>query len=160
MTTSAKAEKPVSFREAYRAAPLFTALAAIAFINWFVFAGISTHFGGDSLGMLPSKDGFVVTSHGHRTPVVESVWVFSLLYPYGTLMLTPAIFFLYGAHQKILGNTTRAMRWCAVIFICIWVAFWYSSITASFIKSLRDYRSYRSPNPALESTAGRRVESP
>ncbi len=84
-----------TLQEQFRASPVLSVLALITFINRFMFFGISAHFGGDALGILPSTDGFVVTNHGHKTVVTESVWLFSLIYPYCTLMLTPAIMLLY-----------------------------------------------------------------
>jgi len=127
-------------------------LAVAAFINWFVFFGVSFHFGGDAMGTLPSRDGFVLKSHGKRTAVTESVWQFSLVYPYCTLMLTPAIFFLFGARQGALSSVKPAKRWFIVIFLSLWALGWYTSITNSFIKSVKDYRSLklRATQPTAE----------
>jgi hypothetical protein len=137
----------------YRTSPILATLAAITYINWFIFAGISSHFGGEALDVLPSKDGFIVTSHGHKTPVTESVWLFCLIYPYCTLMLSPAAFFLLGARLKPLGSLVPAGRWLIVAFFCLWSIGWYSGITKSFIRSLQDYRHLKSLNPTSQQTA-------
>jgi hypothetical protein len=39
-----------------KASPIIAALGILAFINWFVFFGVSIHLGGDAMGVLPSVD--------------------------------------------------------------------------------------------------------
>ena len=124
---------------------MLSVLALAALVNWFVFFGMSVHFGGDAIGVLPSIDGFVVTSHGRKTGVSESVWLFSLIYPYCTLMLGPAILLLFGARHKILHSAAPQKRWLLIVFLCIWAAIWYGAITKDFVSSINDYKSFKTP---------------
>mgnify|MGYP000856865324 CR=1 FL=1 len=119
-------------------APLVSAIAFVAFINWFVFFGISVYLGGDSIGVTPSIDGFVVKTHGVKTAVGKEVWLFSLFYPYFTLMFTPAAMLLL-ARYKLLANRATVVKWTTTGFICLWCVLWYGSITQAFIGSLTDY---------------------
>src|SRR5437660_9499316 len=64
--------------------PILGTLGILTFLNWFVFFGVGMYLHGDALGTLPSRDGFVLSSHGHHTPVSESVWLFSLIYSRAT----------------------------------------------------------------------------
>ena len=71
--------------------PVLGMLFVLSFLNWFLFFAVSMYLHGDALGTVPSRDGFVVTSHGHHTAVSQSAWVFSLFYSGATVKLTPAI---------------------------------------------------------------------
>ena len=129
----------------FRKTPILGALAMLSFPNWFVFAGISMYLGGDALGILPSRDGFVLTSHGRHTAVSESAWIFSLYYSSGTLLLTPLIWFLFIARQ--IGHRWKKQKWplklFVSIFLLVWIVGWYSSIGNSFRRSLGDWQKLK-----------------
>src|SRR5262249_25118256 len=114
-----------SHQAQFSRAPVATSLAVIVFINWFVFFGISMHFGGDAIGIRPSTDGFVVKSHGNKTSVTEGVWLFSLIYPYCTLMLSPAAVFFFAVRQRALRNVATPMKWLIIGFLCLWGVGWF-----------------------------------
>jgi hypothetical protein len=150
MTTRPTSEASASQEAQFKSAPIATSLALIAFINWFVFVGISMHVGGDAIGVKPSADGFVVKSHGNRTKVTEQVWLFSLIYPYCTLMLSPAVVFLFAVRQKAPQKVATPMKWLVIGFIGLWAFGWYGSITKSFMRSLSDYKSFKHANQGLQ----------
>jgi len=152
MDDCAASKESPSHETQFSRAPIVTSLALIAFINWFVFFGVSMYVGGDAIGIKPSTDGFVVKSHGNRTPVTERVWLFSLVYPYCTLMLSPAIIFLFAARQKVLRKVATPMRWLIIGFVCLWAYMWCGSITKSFMRSLSDYMYVKHPNHTLQPT--------
>ena len=108
----------------YRATPALTTLAVLAAVNWFVFAGVSMSIGGHSVGTLPSKDGFVVTSHGNDTKVSEQVWIFALFYPYLTLTITPAVGFFF-LRRHVAQQLHPGLQWIALLFFLLWAIFWY-----------------------------------
>ena len=143
MTTRSGSEEPASQESQFKRAPIAASLALIALINWFVFFGISAHIGGDALGVRPSADGFVVNSHGNRTVVTEQVWLFSLIYPYCTLMLSPAAMLLIAVRQKALQKVATPKKWLIIGFIGLWALGWYGSITKSFALSLSDYKNFK-----------------
>lgn len=137
-----------SSREFFRTSPVLGTLLLISFLNWFVFFGISMYFGGDALGTLPSRDGFVVTSHGHHKAVSESVWQFSLFYSGATLLVTPLIWLTFAARQ--FAGQVKRVRWWKVLLICgfivVWVIGWYSSIGSSMRRSIEDWKTYERSN--------------
>ena len=138
-----------------RTSPVLGTLLLISFLNWFVFFGISMYFGGDALGTLPSRDGFVVTSHGHHKAVSESVWRFSLFYSGTTLLVTPLIWLIFAARQ-FAGQVKQASRWKVLLvggFILVWVVGWYSSIGSSMRRSIVDWKQYQRPKPAAPNPA-------
>src|SRR5262249_15947822 len=118
------------------------------------FFGVSMHFGGDAIGVRPSTDGFVVKSHGNRTVVTEQVWLFCLLYPYSTLMLTPAAFFLFAVRQRVLRNAAPFSRFLMSGFVCFWGFGWFGSITSAFTRSWSDYQNFK-PGRAAKPPAPR-----
>ncbi|MCH7728413.1 MAG: hypothetical protein IH991_18335 [Planctomycetes bacterium] len=124
----------------YRATPVLTTLAALAFINWFVFAGVSMSIGGDSLGTLPSKAGFVVTGHGHDTKVSELVWIFGLVYPYLTLTITPAVLFFFCA-RHLRQHMHSKLRWIFLAFFLLWAIGWYYAVSRDALYSIRSYKT-------------------
>ncbi len=131
---------------------LFTALVILAVINWFVFFGVSMHLGGDSMGVVPSVDGFVLESHGHKTLVTEKVWISSLIYSSATLALTPLAFFTAAAFQgafkkEKFRNVPPWKRWLVILFACVWTLGWYGGITKSFLRSFRDFEGLKHVMP-------------
>jgi hypothetical protein len=127
-----------------KTSPVLGTLFLISFLNWFVFFGVSMYFGGDALGTLPSKDGFVVTSHGHHKVVSPSVWQFSLFYSGATLLGTPLIWLAFAARQ-FAGRAKQVKRWKALLicaFIVVWVVGWNSSIGSSIRRSIEDWKMY------------------
>jgi hypothetical protein len=132
--------------------PILLSLLLITFVNWFVFAGISMYLGGEAVGILPSTDGFMVTSHGHRTVVSEPVWVFSLFYSTATLLLSPLIVLLFFVLQT--RGRPAKVKWPMKLFVgaflLVWFVGWYSSIGSSFLRSLEDWQKLMHPTPALE----------
>jgi hypothetical protein len=137
-----------------KASPIIGTLLIIAFVNWFVFFGISMYLGGDALGILPSKDGFVVTSHGRHTAVSESAWVFSLFYSSATLLLSPLIGFLFVALQtrRRLRTTRWPLKLFAGLFCLVWTVGWYWSIGSSFFRSREDWQKLKHKPPASQTT--------
>ena len=148
---SSKSEEPAA-ESSFKKSPILTTLALLSLVNWFVFFGVSLYSGGDAVGVLPSRDGFVVTSHGHHTAVSESAWAFSLYYSTATRLLTPLIWLLYAARMH--GSKFKTAKWPTKIFISIflvvWVVGWYSSIGRSFYRSREDWLKLKHPTPTLE----------
>jgi len=126
----------------FRLLPIWARWAlAVAFVNWFVFFGVSVYLGGDAIGVYPSRDGFVVQEKGQATEVSEAVWLFSLCYTTLTLLLTPgAIMFIvlrYRAYPH--ARMPEWMKWFASILLTVWTAGWFFSITRAFFGSLGDW---------------------
>lgn len=125
-----------------KASPILGTLALLAFVNWFVFFGVTMYLGGEALDTLPSKDGFVVTSHGHHKAVSESVWLFSLFYSSATLLISPLIMFLFAARHA--GGKLKDIPWPLKLLICgfllFWCVGWYSSIGSSLCRSVKDWQ--------------------
>jgi hypothetical protein len=128
--------------------PVLGILAVIAFINWFVFMGVSIYLGGDPIGILPSQDGFILKSHGHHTVVSEPTWVFSLYYSAATLLLSPAIVFLliakqFWLHRRELRTQGKLSKWYVNLFVCVflvaWCIGWFGGIGSDFLKSRADW---------------------
>ena len=132
--------------------PVLGTLLFLSVLNWFVSAGISIHLGGDAVGILPSRDGFVVKSHGHHTAVSESAWVFSLYYSTATLLLTPLIWLLFAARAfgRRWMEAKGLMKWFIIAFLLVWFVGWYSGIGGSFLHSLKDWQKLKHPAPASE----------
>jgi hypothetical protein len=137
----AKAENALSLADS----PILGSLALLAFVNWFVCMGVHLYMGGDALGILPSSDGFVVKSHGHRAPVSEAAWVFNLFYSAATFLLSPMVVSLFAAKQA--RGQWKPGRWPLKIFvslfIIVWAAGWYSSIGSSFFRSFENWREFK-----------------
>ena len=142
METSAKNRQP-NAADMIRQAPIRCALAALAFINWIVFFVISMRIDGDAIGVMPSKQGFVVVSHGGETVVSEGTWLLSLYYPLATLSLTPLLVFLLGATQ--LPRLKIPLRYLIVGFVCIWAVGWYFWIIWGASRSIIDYLQMGAP---------------
>lgn len=128
--------------------PVLGTFFVLSFLNWFIFFAISMYLHGDALGTIPSRDGFVVTSHGHHTPVSQSVWAFSLFYSAATIMVTPAVWIASGV--RMFGGQWSQGKWFArfaiPVFIAIWCLAWYSSIGGSFRRSVEDWRTLKRSN--------------
>lgn len=139
--------------------PVLGTLFVFSFLNWFLFAAITMYLRGDALGTFPSRDGFVVTSHGHRTAVSQSAWVFSLFYSGATLMLTPAIWIASAA--RLFGGRWSHAKWFTrlgvPLFIAIWCLGWYSSVGGSFRRSVEDWQKLNESNHRPGADAGRRA---
>jgi hypothetical protein len=138
--------------------PFLGTLFVVSFLNWFLWFGINLYLHGDALGTIPSRDGFTVKSHGHFTPVSESVWVFSLFYSGATMLLTPAIWI--GAAARMIGGRLQQPKWFIrlgmVAFILVWCLGWYASIGRSFRRSVEDWQTLKRPN-AVEWTPVERL---
>ena len=130
---------------AFKKSPIIGTLALLSFINWFVFAGISIYLGGDAMGTIPSKDGFILASHGHHTTVSESVWVFSLFYSGSTLLLTPLIWLSFAA--RTMGGkfktARKPMKIFLSVFLLVWCVGWFSSIGRSMYHSIQDWQQLK-----------------
>ena len=144
-----------SYSALLKKSPLLGVLGILAFLNGFLFFAACMWIGGDAVGVLPSKDGFIVTSHGHHRPVTEPVWTFSLFYSSATLLLTPAIMFLVATRPSLAASgevSTRSRSGPSVGFACsgqwagtgVWVR--------RFCRSLYDWRHLRDSAPATERT--------
>jgi hypothetical protein len=121
--------------------PVLATLAAVAFINWFVFIAISICLGGNAIGTLPSQDGFILTSHGRHTAVSEFTWVFSLYYSAATLLGFPAIFILFGGKQYL--RRPRKGKWylklLVAAFLTVWCVGWFGGVGRDFLESRADW---------------------
>ena len=130
--------------------PVPGVLLVLALLNWCLYAGISMYLHGDALGTLPSRDGFIVTSHGRHSAVSESAWLFSLFYSGATLLLTPAI--CLAAATLLFGRQLKGARWHIRVmlggFILLWCLAWYSSIGRSFCRSVEDWHGLTRPHKA------------
>jgi hypothetical protein len=125
-------------------------LATVTVLNWFLYFGISYCLGGQALDTLPSKDGFVLKSHGpHSTPVSEPAWVFSLIYGSATLLLTPLAFLLIAAiggfEQFRLDASGKRIMGCV---IAIWLIGSEWSIGSSAWIAARDWLQLRQTRAA------------
>jgi hypothetical protein len=148
---------PKSLQDFVRQSPILGTLFVVSFLNWLLFFTISMYLHGDALGTYPSRDGFVVKSHGHFTPVSEPVWVFSIFYSGATVMLTPAIW-IASAARMFSGQLRHAKliaRFGIPVFIVVWCLGWYSSIGSSFRRSVEDWQRLTRPNQAMQRTAPR-----
>jgi hypothetical protein len=124
-------------------------LMAIAFINWFLFFGISSYLGGDALNTLPSRDGFVLTSHGNQTLVSEPVWICDLLYSGATLLLTPLVLLIGAiASGSLLRRERASTKWGLLCFIAIWLIGWEWSIGSAVSRSAVDWFRLRQTKAA------------
>jgi hypothetical protein len=127
--------------------PFLGTLFVVSFLNWFLWFAINVYLHGDALGTIPSRDGFTVKSHGHFTPVSESVWVFSLFYSGATMLLTPAVWM--GAAARMIGGRLQQPKWFMrlglVAFVIVWCLGWYSSIGRSFRRSVEDWQTLKRP---------------
>jgi hypothetical protein len=142
----AKYKQSIGYLVAHGIVP---ALCAIAWINWFLFCGISSYLGGDALHTLPSKDGFVLTSHGRPTPVSEPVWVCNLIYTGVTLLLTPLVFLAAFASGSLRfragrGDSKGPLPW----FVAIWLIAWEWSIGTDVYRAAADWRQLRQAKAA------------
>jgi hypothetical protein len=129
----------------WRRHPVAGWLGAAAMINFLVFFGISSAMGGDALGILPSRDGFVLKSHGQKTAVSQGAWVCNLFYCGGTLLLTPLIVFgalaLSGWFRSRGERTSH--RWIVCCFLAIWMIAWEWGIGSALYRSTRDWFELR-----------------
>src|SRR5258705_165406 len=132
-------------------APILGILFILSFVNWFLFAAINIYLGGDALGTLPSRDGFVVTSHGHHKAVSESAWIFSLFYSGATVLLTPLIWLSFAVRH--FGRHLKRARWHTRLlifgFIFVWCVGWYSSIGSSMRRSIDDWQKLKHPRRSV-----------
>lgn len=132
--------------------PVLGTLTLLSFINWFVFAGVSLYLGGDAVGTIPPRDGFILTSHGRHTAVSESLWVFSLFYGASTLLLTPAIWLLFAV--RTLGGKFKAarrpMKIFIFIFLLVWCVGWFSGIGRSMCRSIHDWQELKHNGGRME----------
>jgi hypothetical protein len=132
--------------------PIVGGLVIIVAVNWFLFFGISMYLGGDAVGTFPSKDGFIVISHGRHTVVSEQAWVFSLFYSAATLLLSPLVVLLFGALQtrRQTGNMKWPVKLFVGVFLLVWFVGWYSSIGGSVLRSRKDWQKLKHSTPALQ----------
>jgi hypothetical protein len=132
-------------RNSVKVSPVLGTLLAISMLNWLVFFGVSIHQGGVALGTLPTRDGFIVTSHGRHTVVSESTWKFSLYYSGATLLLTPSIWILFATLQfrRRVNKSNRIMALLIGGFVLFWAVGWYSGIGHSLLRSIDDFNTYK-----------------
>lgn len=153
--TLGESSKGISFE----GKPVLRALFIIAFVNWFVFFGISMHLGGDAVGVLPSKEGFVLKEHGRRTPVSESAWAFSLYYSTASLLGTPAIIIPVALWQLNIEKKKAKphVKLLVGFFVSLWAVLWFSSIGSSFCRSYVDWQKLeqRGSPPLLQTPNAR-----
>jgi hypothetical protein len=131
--------------------PILGALVLIAFVNWFVFFGISMYLGGNATGVLPSQEGYVLKSHGNRRTVSESTWVFSLFYSTASLLGTPAIILpivLWKLNMQK-QNAKPQVKLLVGLFVSLWVVLWFSGIGSEFYRSCNDWQKLKHHEPEL-----------
>ncbi|MCK4624858.1 MAG: hypothetical protein KAV00_06080 [Phycisphaerae bacterium] len=86
----------------------------IASVNWFIFFVVVLTIGGDALDTQPANGRFYVEARSVQTDVSKATWVFSLFYPYVSLILLPvgALCFVPYLHRvKWEGQDEQDMRW-------------------------------------------------
>src|SRR5580704_1984935 len=129
-------------KEMWRKHPIACACLMVAFFNWFLFTGICAYLGGDATNTRPSVNGFILKSHGHHTPVSESVWLFSLIDSGLTLLLTPLVF-LIAFIRVAPSELWRGKPWFfwigAGFLVVLWLIAWETSIGGSLLESIRDW---------------------
>lgn len=137
-----------SVQDLIRQSPILGTLFVMSFLNWWLSLAVHMYLHGDAIDTCPSRDGFVVNSHGDVTPVTESVWVFSLFYTGATLMVTPAIGIAVAARtfKGELRDARPIVRLGIPIVIGVWCLGWYSSIGSSLYRSVEDWQKLRRPN--------------
>ena len=104
---------------------------------------ISLKVGGDSIGVLPSQSGFIVTSHGHQTEVSEGLWLFSLIYPALSLLAFYSIGLLVAVKPKLLGKVPDKHRWKIRLATFCWWLLATVSLINNVVKSLTDWLSLK-----------------
>ena len=122
--------------------PVLGALIAVSLVNWLVYSGVIAHMGGDALGTLPSRSGFVVGSKEAFRPVSESAWVFSLIYSAATLLLTPPIWIAAGL-LAFRGHLSGARLWArrvagGLLLVCC--VGWYWNVGSAALRSVQDWQ--------------------
>jgi hypothetical protein len=137
-----------------KASPKFGLLGLLAFLNWFLCAGINMYFGGDALDTLPSRDGFALISHGHYTAVSESVWLFSLIYSGASLLLTPIIVLsvVGWMSRDKLKKAKSPLKWIISGFIFAWLVLWESHMGGSIYRSINNWSHCKRPGIVLRTT--------
>jgi hypothetical protein len=127
--------------------PIHGALLVASWFNWFLFFAFSMYWGGDAIGVLPSRDGFILKSHGHHTIVSETVWVISLFYGAATLLGTPSIWISFFARGFL--KYRPKSKWYAKLgiglFITIWCLGWFGGVGGDFVKSYMDWKNLKNP---------------
>jgi hypothetical protein len=131
--------------------PIHGALLILSWFNWFVYMAFNLYWGGDAAGTLPSRDGFILTSHGHHTTVSETVWVISLFYGAATLLGTPAIWISFGVrylweHRKedIWRKRGAWYKKAGIgLFITLWCIGWFGVGGHTFLQSYTDWKSLK-----------------
>jgi hypothetical protein len=123
-------------------------LGMVAFLNLLLFLCLNIFLGGDSLGILPSKDGFIVNNHGHHTAVSQSVWVFSLFHSAATLLLTPIIFLTVASRLYEFQIKKEPLRTKCLLgaFVVLFLLTLESSILRSACQSWDDWSHLKSPS--------------
>jgi len=130
-------------------------VAIITFINWFVHFGVGLYIGGDASCTVPTARHFVVTDHGHLTPVGERTWLISLFYTTFTMLEFPfgaAAFIFLGLWEQFQdarrkgGETGRRNAAIGLLvlrigvpFFLLWSALLYSAIIRAFLISWNAY---------------------
>lgn len=130
-------------RETWQRSPILFILVVVVIVNFVAFAATVTWIGGDSLGTKPSVDGFVLKSHGHRTPVSESVWLFSLIHTYLTMAAMPAVMIAFCARNFWRMLMASKFRWFIVGGTLFFAVLWYRAITISAWASFWDWHGLR-----------------
>jgi hypothetical protein len=139
---------PQTFIERVKRAPIRSAILFIFLLNWAVSDGLISYLHGDPLGTLPSRDGFVVASHGHHTPVSPSVWFSSLIYIGCTSLTIPAlcvivVAWFFGSEMKKARWPLRLIAGGLALLWCLGLCF---AIGTSFYDSLHDWQTHQQPN--------------
>lgn len=140
MPQTAKSPRP-SYRLFLKAHPILGIIGIVVFLNWFVSAFLNAILGGDALGTFPSKDGFMLNSHGHHTSVSEPLWLFSLYYAGATVTLTPIILLIVASRLFARGIQEEHIRTKCLLctFIVLFLLTWETSIFRSIYQSWEDW---------------------
>ena len=94
-------------------------LFALWMMNWFGDMVFSDIIGGDAIGTIPTRNGFVVQAHmrgrrGPPHPVSEKLWLFSLFYETSTWITFVALMPWF-AYKEVTNNKWRGVK--RVLFV-------------------------------------------
>jgi hypothetical protein len=131
-------------------------LFLLSFVGWVLFIIVSAYLSGDAIGTSPSKDGFVVTNHGRKTTVSESVWLFSLFFSSGMLLLLPSMQLPMFVRLFLRNQAKRWTRWLIGAFLLVWFAVWYLALGRSTYDSIMDWNRWKQTNPSIQRTGASR----
>lgn len=90
-------------------AKVFIVLAAVAPLNFLLYAVIADNIGGDAVNGRAEAGRFYLGSHGHYTEVSRAVFTYSKLHTYA-VWANYLLFFTYGAVLEIKERRARSKQ--------------------------------------------------